>query len=184
MGAGFVVLAGQVVLGGVNAWRPGGTAWFTLLHQAAWRGASEDTVTQLLRRGAWRTLPDAQGRTPAQVARERGHRDVAKLLEPSPVRTVAPDVLAVLDRHLRGLIESRVRPQLTVTVRHPLTAVLTELPPGSHLWFAVPGMYGGFDIELRNSYLFVSSWSRVVGGSGQAHVITTEGPVLVEDGFV
>ena len=52
------------------------------------------------------------------------------------------------------------------------------------LWFAVPGMYGGFQIKLMRSYLFVTSWCRVVGGSGQAHVITAEGYTKVEQGFV
>jgi hypothetical protein len=31
----------------------------------------------------------------------------------------------------------------------------------------VPGKHGGFDIHLRDGYLEVNSWCRVVGGSGQ-----------------
>lgn len=46
----------------------------------------------------------------------------------------------------------------------------------------VSGMYGGFSIELRSGYLEVSSWSRVVGGSGQTHVTTREGYTLVAEG--
>ena len=30
----------------INSWRPGGTAWFTPLHQAAWHHASADVVNQ------------------------------------------------------------------------------------------------------------------------------------------
>ena len=45
-------------------------------------------------------------------------------------------------------------------------------------------MYGGFDITLQEDYLDVKSWSRVVGGSGQRHVITTAGAILVDEGFV
>ncbi len=45
-------------------------------------------------------------------------------------------------------------------------------------------MYGGFHITLRQGYLESSSWCRVVGGSGQLHVITHEGAVLVDEGFV
>lgn len=52
------------------------------------------------------------------------------------------------------------------------------------LWFPYPGMYGGFGISLRRGRIMVESWSRVVGGSGQAHVITENGCVLVEEGFV
>jgi hypothetical protein len=45
-------------------------------------------------------------------------------------------------------------------------------------------MYGGFDIQLRDGYLEVTSWCRVVGGSGQRHVITEDGATLVDRGFV
>ena len=33
-------------------------------------------------------------------------------------------------------------------------------------------------------YLYVESWIRVVGDSGQAHVVTHEGVTLVDEGFV
>ena len=50
-------------------------------------------------------------------------------------------------------------------------------------WYPVPGMYGGFAYQLteRNGkpLLVTKSWSRVVGGSGQRHEITTDGYVLV-----
>jgi hypothetical protein len=51
-------------------------------------------------------------------------------------------------------------------------------------WSPVPGMYGGFDISLVQDLLGVKSGCRVVGGSGQAHLITTEGAILVDEGFV
>ena len=53
------------------------------------------------------------------------------------------------------------------------------------MWFPVPGMYGGFDITLRQRLSSTcKSWCRVVGGSGQAHLITHAGAVLVDEGFV
>ena len=55
-------------------------------------------------------------------------------------------------------------------------------------WYPVPGMYGGFAYKLierdEKPLLVTSSWSRVRGGSGQRHEITTAGCVLVEKGFV
>ena len=68
-------------------------------------------------------------------------------------------------------------------LRYPPVAILHEVP-GQHVWFPGPGMYGGFDIRLRQGYLDVRSWCRIVGGSGQAHLITHEGAVLVDEGFV
>ena len=44
-------------------------------------------------------------------------------------------------------------------------------------------MYGGFDITLMHDFLNVKSWCRIVGGSGQEHLITTEGVILVREGF-
>jgi hypothetical protein len=62
----------------------------------------------------------------------------------------------------------------------------TEL--NSQKWFPVSGMYGGFSYTLifQNTELtlIVESWSRVVGGSGQKHQITTNGIKLLEEGFV
>ena len=50
-------------------------------------------------------------------------------------------------------------------------------------WYPVPGMYGGFCYWLieRNGcpILMTESWCRVCGGSGQMHIISTDGYVLV-----
>ncbi|MCV6967735.1 ankyrin repeat domain-containing protein [Mycobacterium intermedium] len=55
----------------INWWRPGGTAWFTVLHQAAWQGAPNEVAAELIERGALRSLPDAWGRTAYDVRCER-----------------------------------------------------------------------------------------------------------------
>jgi hypothetical protein len=48
-------------------------------------------------------------------------------------------------------------------------------------------MYGGFSYwgEEAESVtrLMVESWSRVVQGSGQRHVVSDQGVVLIEEGF-
>ncbi|MCV6967736.1 hypothetical protein H7J50_28625 [Mycobacterium intermedium] len=45
-------------------------------------------------------------------------------------------------------------------------------------------MNGGFDVRLVEDFLEVESWCRDVHGSGQAHVITSKGAILVDEGFV
>ena len=62
----------------VNQWRLGGDSWFAPLHQAAWHGASTSVVTGLLERGALRSLPARDGRTPYDVAQARGHTAPAR----------------------------------------------------------------------------------------------------------
>ena len=51
-----------------NDWRPGGTAWFTPLHQAAWHGAPSSVATEIMARGALRTVTDGEGRFTLQPA--------------------------------------------------------------------------------------------------------------------
>ena len=107
-------------------------------------------------------------------------------LTPERAAALDPGLASVIDGRLRlpgGIAESYGKP-LEDCLRYPPVDVLPECPD-HRLWFAVPGMYGGFSIELmKDSYLYVESWIRVVGDSGQAHVITHEGVTLVDEGFV
>ena len=177
----------------VNQSRLGGSSWFTPLHQAAWHGASASVVTGLLDRGALRSLRARDGRTPYDIAVARGHEHLVELLTPVQT-TLTAERASDLDRGLATVIDGRLRlpdgiaasydKPLEECLRYPPVEVLPECPD-SRLWFAVPGMYGGFSIALmKDSYLYVESWIRVVGGSGQAHVVTHEGVTLVDEGFV
>jgi hypothetical protein len=177
----------------VNQWRLGGSSWFTPLHQAAWHGASDSVVTGLLERGALRSLRARDGQTSYDVAVARGHTHLLELLTPTRTR-LTPERAAALDTGLASVIDGRLRlpggiaesygKPLEECLRYPPVEVLPECP-AQRLWFAVPGMYGGFSIELmKDSYLYVESWIRVVGDSGQAHVVTHEGVTLVDEGFV
>lgn len=169
----------------INQWRPGGTSWFTPLHQAAWLGAPEEVVAGLLTRGAWLSLVDSHGRRPVDIARERGHLRLLEMLEPTGLP--GADRLGKMNRHLVNLIEDVARPALEkhrVGVRHPDVALLFEDAGPDQIWFPIPGMAGGFLIEAHNRRVHVESWSRVVGGSGLYHVITEDRVVLVEEGFV
>ena len=177
----------------VNQWRLGSSSWYTPLHQAAWHGASTSVVTGLLERGALRTLPARDGQTAYDIARGRGHVHLLEQLAP-PDYGLGPDRITALDVGLASVIDGRLKlPEgiaesygkpLEECLRYPPVVVLPECPE-QRLWFAVPGMYGGFSIALmRGNYLYVESWIRVVGDSGQAHVITQEGVTLVDEGFV
>jgi hypothetical protein len=177
----------------VNQWRLGGSSWFTPLHQAAWHGAPTSVVSDLLDRGALRALPAHDGRTPYDVARAHDHTHLLELLTPPRTR-LTRERIAALDTGLASVIDGRLclpegiadsygKP-LEECLRYPPVVVLPECPE-QRLWFAVPGMYGGFSIALmKDSYLYVESWIRVVGDSGEAHVVTHEGVTLVDEGFV
>ncbi|MBP1324844.1 hypothetical protein JOF28_000076 [Leucobacter exalbidus] len=157
-----------------NQWRVSGTSWFTPLHQAAWLGASAEIAEQLIRRGAWRALRDARGDRPIDIARKRDHHhleDVLNVREPSPREL---QKFAAWDHHLAALVAERTDRLAPVKIR-PLPTELVAIEQLTELWFRYPGMYGGFGVSIHKNRLFVESWSRVVDGSGQAHVITEGG---------
>lgn len=171
----------------VNTARPDGDALFAPLHQAAHGGAPRPVVDEIVGLGAWRTLRNGRGEIPADIAARRGHRHLAEILRPVLVRPVADGDLARMQAGFHALIRERAA---DLVDRHALR--LPELEPlreveSVRIWFAVPGMYGGFAYELRaegEPHLLVESWSRVVGGSGQRHVIGAGGTRLVAEGFV
>lgn len=85
-------------------------------------------------------------------------------------------------KQLHALIRSRVA-ELADKVELPTMA---EIKDGDDpFWFPVPGFYGGFSITVTSdTELDVSSWCRVVGGSGQRHKVTPDAFELLEEGFV
>ncbi|KER69915.1 hypothetical protein HR51_20920 [Burkholderia cepacia] len=173
----------------VNATRPGGTSLYTPLHQAAYGGAPQEVVAELLRLGAWRMLRDAHGARPVDIAEQRGHRHLIDLLTPQPRRFVPDDTLRDIQRHFHEMILGRIAHLRVDALRLPELEPLLELDAQAEsMWFGVPGMYGGFGYTLRAdgaaAVLVSRSWSRVVGGSGQQHEITAHGCTLVEEGFV
>jgi hypothetical protein len=171
----------------VNQWRPGGTAWFTALHQAAWHGAPTDVVAELLDRGSLRSLRDSKGRTAFDVAVEHdGTHALRELLRP-PRSPLTRNQIRALDARLAELIDGRIHGRvfdgdLRKVLRYPPVEILYELP-GQRVWFPIPAKYG-FHIELQRGGLEVKSWCGLVEGSGQAHLVTPEGSVLVDQGFV
>ena len=175
----------------VNCTRLGGSSLYAPLHQTAHGGAPPEVIQQLVAAGAWRTLQNARGERPVDVAARLGHDHLSFVLEPEVFQYVPIGVLLTIQRHFHAVILGRaMEGQLDIsTLRLPELEPLLELPPDrGKFWFAVPGMYGGFSYGLDqdgvDAKLVCESWSRIVGGSGQRHEITSAGTTLVEEGFV
>ena len=85
---------------------------------------------------------------------------------------------------IRGRADELVREH---RLRLPELEPLLEIRQAP-VWFAVPGLYGGFSYQLEadgeQSRLILESWCRVCGGSGQRHVVSAAGSTLVDEGFV
>jgi hypothetical protein len=172
----------------VNTTRPGGTLLYAPLHQAAHGGAAVEIVQTLINFGAWRTLQTATGERPVDVAEKRGHGHLCSVLTPELRRHVPLGVLMKIQSHFHAVIRGRAERLVEEHgLRLPELEPLLELEK-RQIWFAVPGMYGGFSFRLEsdgvNAKLVSESWCRVAGGSGQRHEITSAGSVLVEEGFV
>jgi hypothetical protein len=171
----------------INQWRPGGTAWFTALHQAAWHGAPTEVVGELLDRGSLRSLRDSKGRTAFDVATEHHHTPaLRKLLQP-PRSPLTQEQIRALDARLAEVIDGRILGRLyggdlRSSLRYPPVEILPEMP-GQRVYFPMPVKYG-FHIELQRGALEVKSWCGLVEGSGQVHLVTPDGSVMVDQGFV
>ena len=172
----------------VNSSRPDGASRFAPLHQAAHGGAPVAVVERLLQMGAWRTLRTSRGERAVDVARRKGHQHLLEVLEPVYRRRVPADTLRRMQGHFHDVIRGRAEDLIEEhSLRLPeLEHLLEMIQP--KVWFPVPGMYGGFSYWLEGegdeAQLVALSWSRVVGGSGQRHVVDAQGSSLVEKGFV
>ncbi|MGW0633315.1 hypothetical protein [Streptomyces sp. NPDC002758] len=162
-----------------NSARLEGRSGYTPLHQAAWHGASAETIRHLLNYGAWRTLRTSNATRAIDIAADRGHHRLTDLLRPELKHSLSPDVASGLQRNLHRLIQHRAGLEdgsdlaTKQGLRLPEVEVLTELD-NPVCWFPVPGMYGGFKIELCGDELTVESWIRIVGGSERTDRVTAD----------
>lgn len=164
-----------------NMWRIGGPSWFAPLHHLAWHGGPVAVAEQLIGLGAWRALRDSQGRTALDLAIQRGHDHLVPIMNFAEVDSAQ---CAAWDRQLDVLISETVGGLDRVQYRPVTTEVLAVDENQNELFFAFPGMHGGFAISIHKRRLLVESWSRIGGGSSRAHVITERDCVLVDSGFV
>lgn len=157
---------------------------YTPLHQAVNGKASKEVIKELLKLGASKTLKTAKGETACDIAKRLGsEEEILKLLEvPKEIRE-KQDEIQKLETGLHSVILGRAKDLITKNGQAlPQVGYLYEF---GEFWYPVPGMYGGFSVTKHEKGIEASSWCRVVGGSGQRHLIDKEGNVTLEDeGFV
>ncbi|GAA5441499.1 ankyrin repeat domain-containing protein [Deinococcus caeni] len=167
--------------GRINADRIGGSSGYTPLHQAAHGGAPVEVVQALPELGALRTLRTTAGEQAVDIARQHGHQYLQDLLTPKPTLTFPAAKLAAVEAGVHQVIRDREDIQHLLdgtTMRFPPLELLTETP-GNELWFPIPGMYGGFHLQLGQvagePICIVDSWIRVVEGSEERRLVSTGG---------
>ncbi|MEO6064046.1 MAG: ankyrin repeat domain-containing protein [Thermoflexales bacterium] len=172
----------------VNSTRLGGTSLYAPLHQAAHGGAPADVIRRLIDLGALRTLRNARGERPVDIAARKRRQHLINALAPEIKHRMPLDALLKIQAHFHAVIQNSVGDLVKEhALRLPELEPLLELDP-PEMWFPVPGMYGGFSYRLEtagaDARLISESWSRVVWGSGRRHEISPAGSRLVAEGFV
>jgi hypothetical protein len=172
----------------INTTCPDARSLYTPLHQAAYGNAPVKVVQRMLDMGAWRTLKNANGERPIDIAQHRKHQKLFQLLQPIYKIQVPSETLQAIQSYFHEIILDRAGDLIEKTrVRLPELESLLELDEPK-MWFPIPGMYGGFNYWLEAEEgqikLISESWSRVVEGSGQRHEINNNGWTLVEESFV
>jgi hypothetical protein len=171
----------------INTTRPDDQFFEAPLHLAAKSNAPAGVIRKLIGLGAWRTHRNAHGERPLDIAQKLGHAHLLETLQPFMKRHVPVASLSRIQARFHAVIRGRCESQLNLDgLRFPELEPLMELE-SEKIWFAVPGMYGGFLYWLEKdgakAMLMTESWSRMVGGSEQTHEITSRGSKLVKQGF-
>jgi len=160
----------------------------TVLHLAAASTTADlTTVSRILAAGAYRSLRTQRGETAHSIAAQTGRpEELLNLLALPPDLLQYREEIGRQEEALHNIIRGRSQFLLH---RHglqlPQISILWEAvveqggEGGSSLWFPVPGMYGGFKVELEElgGDLVVNSWVRICGGSEQRHLIHPDGSV-------
>jgi len=172
----------------INTTRPDGQSLYTPLHQAAHGGASVEVVRQMIKMGAWRTIKNAKGEYPVDVAQKRKHHHLVSILKPEYKRSVSPQELRKIQNNFHTIIRERADHLVAKhALRLPELEALLEMKEPK-MWFSIPGMYGGFIFWLETmadgcGKLITESWFRVSDTPGQRHEITYGGSKLVTEAF-
>ena len=171
----------------INAWKLDDSSFNTPLHLAVARQAPIEVIRELVRLGAWRSLINAAGERPCDIAARQNNHVLAEELKPVFIYPTDDEEIQQIQKRIHGIILDRGGYWLEgLPLRLPEISVMLEKPK-SELWFAIYGMYGGFSLKFeyeKELLLVSSSWSRVVEGSGRRHYVTAGRAELVDSGFV
>lgn len=169
----------------VNAVHLDDPSFDTPLHEAARGGAPEYVIQKLIELKAFRTIRNAQGKRPIDVARDAEQTHLYSLLEPALRSDASVVDLEPIQQHFHILIHQRAPRLKRESIFQGLW--LPELEPLletniEHIWCRIPSMYGGFkywlDIE-GNVKVLTESHSRISWGSEQFHKIDAKGIELM-----
>ncbi|MFJ5871830.1 DUF4357 domain-containing protein [Dietzia maris] len=160
----------------VNTWRPGGVSMVTPLHQAAINGADVEVVERLIALGAWRSLADARGWLPVDLAILHGRSELVGALTPKVNREVEVALFRVLTYRLDKLLAEITKEDAVPRFRAPQVAVIAEV--GGEIEFDLTGSGHFFRIFLEEGELLVEHNS--AGSADDGIVYRLDGTGVVD----
>jgi len=171
----------------VNKIRPGGKTLNAPLHHAARGGAEPDVVQRLIDLGALRTLRNANGDRPVDLAMRSGHDHINRDLTPMIHHEVPASVLSELEASFHSVIRDRFADfRVKQLIRLPLLEPLLELKK-PQMCFFVDEMWGGFFYRLKRAgekpVLIADSRNRMCESMNLRYEIWPGGSRLTKKGF-
>ncbi|WP_170133587.1 ankyrin repeat domain-containing protein [Undibacterium pigrum] len=167
-----------------NDWQLSGATKNTPLHWAAEAAAPIEVVQAMLDLGAWRTIKNAAGERPVDIARRYGHAHLFDLLEPVILHPYPIRDMEIIQEHFWHFLQ-RMSSMKIHQLRCPELSILMELQE-PQMSFRIPGMYGGenykLDTESSHARLVIESYSSMAssGGSAPRREITVDGCRQIE----
>lgn len=156
------------------------------LHLAAQCGAPLEVVQELTDLGAWRTLQNARGERPVDVAARCGHDYLLKALEPEYRMRIPWGLLRQIEHELHEMMRDylerqfKSRPLKTYSLRLPQVEPALESAIDA-IYMDIPATYGtstfnfSFNSGAAQAMLVVFGVCRVSGGSEEKYEITQAG---------
>lgn len=157
----------------VNTWRPGGVSWSTPLHQAARHGAPESVIRALLRRGAWKSLVDANGDSALEIAMVHGNEHLADLLEPPETTIRERAVFKCLERHFMAGIGLILADERLPRMRPPSLEILAE--SDELLTFSPAPQWAEIMIWVESEQLHLAHWWGESRENGSEYICDVDG---------
>lgn len=157
----------------VNTWRPGGISWSAPMHQAARQGAPTEVVRQLLNRGAWLFLVDANGDSPLDLAVIHGHCHLYEILDSPSTTRWERAVFNSLESHFVEGIGQLLAGEQLPRMRPPVLEVLEE--SGGVLTFSPGPQWPDIQIWVNENKLYLLQDDAESPGGADLRVCSVEG---------
>lgn len=169
-----------------NEWQISGStlnaAFNTALHRAADAGAPLEVVKAMVDLGGWRTIRNASGATPFDIAFRKRHIHLLDILKPVIHHDVSMQDLRAIQGHFHACLNKNSFIQ-EHNLRLPQLVLLLERED-AEMYFPIPRMHGGIAYFLDQSgpelKLIFKYGSRVVDGPSPRNEVTTSGSVRIE----